>query len=259
MQLTDWARTKGYRHADIARQLDVSESAVSKWTSRQRRPSLEMVQRIAVLTTGQVTLDDWYAPPPEGGLVTREFGALVHGETRFGVVLADPPWSFKTYSDKGQGRSASRHYATMSLDEITGLPVSTIAADDAWLFLWTTSAHLPHALKVMAAWKFAFSSIAFTWVKLKRESNGGVGGFDDVHLSLGLTTRKSTELCLLGRHGAPRRMSKKVRELVVAPVREHSRKPDEVIERIQAFASGPYVELFARKAAPGWSAWGNEL
>ena len=49
-----------------------------------------------------------------------------------------------------------------------------------------------------------------------------------------------------------------VRKLIVSPRREHSRKPDEVYERIEALCEGPYLEMFARFARPGWDRWGTE-
>ncbi len=78
-------------------------------------------------------------------------------------------------------------------------------------------------------------------------------------MALGHTTRKNTELCWLGRRGNPKRLDKGVRELIVAPVREHSRKPDEIYERIERFCAGPYLELFARQRRNGWFSDGNEL
>jgi N6-adenosine-specific RNA methylase IME4 len=81
----------------------------------------------------------------------------------------------------------------------------------------------------------------------------------DVHFGLGHTTRKSTETCFLGRRGRPKRLSRAVREVIIAPVREHSRKPDEQYSRIEAFCEGPRLELFARQRVPGWVPWGNEI
>ena len=80
----------------------------------------------------------------------------------------------------------------------------------------------------------------------------------DLHVGLGLTTRKNAEFCLLGRRGSCRRNSKSVREIILSPVRQHSRKPDEVYDRIEEYCDGPYLELFARQERPGWTAWGNE-
>jgi N6-adenosine-specific RNA methylase IME4 len=168
-----------------------------------------------------------------------------------GVVLADPPWHFKVRSLKGEGRSACQHYSVPTFDELAALPVNKIASPDCWLFLWCTGPHLPHGLRLMESWGFAYSGVGFTWVKL---NPSGVG----FHVGLGFTTRKNTEVCLLGRRGKPGRNAKDVRELIVAPRREHSRKPDQQYERIERFCDGPYVELFARTSRAGWVCWGDQ-
>jgi N6-adenosine-specific RNA methylase IME4 len=104
-----------------------------------------------------------------------------------------------------------------------------------------------------------YSGIAFTWVKtLRSRADMLFITKQDFHVGLGYTTRKNTELCLLARKGSPKRVSRSVRELIIAPVREHSRKPDEVYDRIEAYIPGPYLELFARRTRHNWTAWGNQ-
>lgn len=169
----------------------------------------------------------------------------------FGCILADPPWTYRTYSAKGQGRSAAKHYAVMSLDDIRAMPIEKVAAPDCFLFLWTTTPHLPQALDVMASWGFAYSTVGFVWVK----TNKGGGYF----MGMGYTTRQNAELLLLGRRGKPQRRSASVSQIIAASRREHSRKPDEARHRIEQFCAGPRLELFARDARPGWTAWGNEV
>ena len=170
-----------------------------------------------------------------------------------GCILIDPPWRFIVRSPKGEGRSACQHYNTrLSLTDLARLPVSVLAAPDCWLFLWTTWPMLPSALWLIEQWGFRYSSDAFLWAKLNPSGIGFAKG-------LGLTTRKNTEPCLLGRRGNPRRLSKNVDELIVSPRRAHSQKPDQQYERIEAFCVGPRVELFARQRWPGWFAWGDQL
>lgn len=152
----------------------------------------------------------------------------------------------------------------MDLDAIKALPVATIAAKDAHLFLWTTGPCLRQAFDVIEAWGFRYSSVAFTWVKLRRATDQAQLRFlptaeADLHVGLGLTTRKNAEFCLLARRGNARRNAKDVREIILSPVREHSRKPAETRLRIERYCDGPYLELFARERRPGWDAWGNEL
>lgn len=182
----------------------------------------------------------------------------------YGAVLADPAWPFKTRSVKGEGRSPSRHYATMSLDEIKAMPVGERAAKDAVLFLWTTTPHLPVALDVMRAWGFAYSSVGFVWIKLNKSADQRqlrLTTLDDAEcfVGMGYTTRQNAEFVLLGRRGKPKRKSAAVRQVVIAPRREHSRKPDEIRSRIERLVAGPYLELFARQSAPGWDCWGDQV
>jgi N6-adenosine-specific RNA methylase IME4 len=177
----------------------------------------------------------------------------------FNVIYADPPWSFNSFSKKGEGRAPVRHYQTMKLPEIKALPVGDLAAKDCHLFMWTTGPNLEQAFEVMKAWGFQYSSVAFTWVKLWNSRADTLFMTDnDFVIGLGHTTRKNTEYCLLGRKGSPKRRSKSVRELLIAARREHSRKPDEAVRRIEEYADGPYLELFARTSRPNWTAWGNQ-
>jgi N6-adenosine-specific RNA methylase IME4 len=167
------------------------------------------------------------------------------------VIYADPPWTFATYSRKGKGRSAEAHYDCMDLEAIKRLPVAEWAADDAVLLLWATDPLLDRALEVARAWGFAYKTVGFYWVK---RNAGGEGFFT----GLGFWTRANPEQCLLATRGRPRRRSADVGKLVVAPRREHSRKPDEVYGRIEALLEGPYLEMFARSTRAGWDAWGAQ-
>jgi N6-adenosine-specific RNA methylase IME4 len=104
---------------------------------------------------------------------------------------------------------------------------------------------------IMGAWGFRYSGSAFVWAK----TNGWGGSF---FMGAGYSARKNVEVCWLGRRGSPQRLSKSVHELIVAPRREHSRKPDEVYQRIEALCGGPYLEPFARQQWPGWVCVGDE-
>jgi N6-adenosine-specific RNA methylase IME4 len=178
----------------------------------------------------------------------------------YGAILIDPPWSFKNWSDKGKNRNpdamvrqkglSERHYKTMNLNDIAALPVADLAAKDCALFMWSVDCMLPEALAMGAGWGFKFKTVAFTWAKTKTD-----GGF---HIGLGYWTRGTPEQCLLFTRGTPRRKSASIRQLITAPRREHSRKPDEQYERITSLVVGPYLEMFARQQWPGWDSWGNE-
>ncbi len=172
---------------------------------------------------------------------------------KYGAILADPPWAFLTYSGKHvtAHRCAEDHYPTMSMEELQALPVASWAAQDCTLFLWTVDSHLDEALDLMDAWGFKYKTVAFVWVKVAKNGAPRIG--------MGYWTRKSAELCLLGTRGSPPRLSKGVRQVIMAPRREHSRKPEEVYDRIEALVAGPYLEMFARQSRLGWDAWGNEV
>lgn len=195
------------------------------------------------------------------------FADLAHGH--FAAIVADPPWHFRArtalqMSNWTSRRDAEKHYAVMGVDDIAALPVKALAAPDAHLFLCTTGPCLRQAFEVMEAWGFRYSAVAFTWIKLKRSHNALQlrilpTAESDLHVGLGLTTRKNAEFVLLGRRGNARRIAKDVREVILAPVREHSRKPDQIFQRVERYCAGPYLELFARQHRPGWTAWGNQV
>ena len=174
----------------------------------------------------------------------------------YGAILADPPWPFATWSHKGQGRSGEAHYNTMSHADIEAMPVSQIVGSDAVLFLWIVQTQIPQAVKLVAAWGFELKSIAFMWMK-----GAGLPLFqDDIRSQMGMGkwTRAESEQCWLATRGKPKRLHADVRQGIIEPRREHSRKPDCVHERIERLVAGPYLELFARQRRPGWDSWGNE-
>lgn len=200
----------------------------------------------------------------------------------FGCILADPPWRFATFSEKGRGRcpdgkrtngrgnftdglnnAPERHYVTMTLEDIAALPVAASAARDCVLLMWAVDPMLPQALDVGRAWGFTYKTTGFVWAKERRLTSARGNGVDDLDLKrfpigTGYWTRSNPEICLLFTCGKPKRLSAAVRKLLIAPRREHSRKPDEQYERIEALVGGPYLELFARTSQPGWTSWGNE-
>ena len=151
----------------------------------------------------------------------------------------------------------------MSIEQIKAIPVANVAAPDSHLFLWTTGPCLPVAFDVIKAWGFRYSGIAFTWIKLKKSYRPDQlrllpTADADFHVGLGFTTMKNSEFCLLARRGSAKRIAKDVRELIIAPRREHSRKPDEAHQRIERYATGPYLELFGREQRPNWTVCGDE-
>lgn len=180
----------------------------------------------------------------------------------YGVILADPPWQFESYSGGGvPQRGEVQHYDTMTLDQMARLPVAQLAAPDCALFMWGISSHLPQVLDLGARWGFEYSSKAFTWAKLnKTKGNTESRCMDGASwfMGMGHGTRRNTEDCWLFMRGNPKRLDMGVRELIVAPIREHSRKPDVTFERIEKLFPGPRAELFSREVRTGWTGWGNE-
>src|SRR5262249_35326882 len=195
------------------------------------------------------------APAPFVGLQLYHYGA----------IAVDPASHFSSYTaiqsqNPNSRRDNERHYRTMSFAELAALPVQKLAAPTGChLFVWTSGPFLPQALALIRAWGFKYSTRAFTWLKTKRAWDGQTPlAKTDFPAGLGLTVRHQTEIVLLARRGSCRRNAKDVRELILAPRREHSRKPNEFFRRIERYCDGPYCELFARERRPGWHSWGDE-
>jgi len=177
----------------------------------------------------------------------------------FNTILADPPWP-----ENGGGkikRGADRHYPTLKVKDIPAVMIRAFAdrggpAPDSHLYLWTTNNYLPGALWVMAELDFRYvTNIA--WVKDR--------------FGLGQYFRGGHELCLFGVRGngmqlrrehTDRRDIKGVLEEEGGTLKDargkHSAKPLSFYDLVEAASPGPYLEIFARDARPGWSVWGNE-
>ena len=138
------------------------------------------------------------------------------------------------------------------------LPVADWAAEDSILLLWVTDPLLPKGLELLDAWGFTYKTVGFYWAKLNKAASPHAYSDTDFFTGMGFWTRANPEQCLLATRGHPKRIAKDVRRLVVAPRREHSRKPDEVYDNIERLADGPYLEMFARSSRQGWDSWGNQ-
>ncbi len=170
---------------------------------------------------------------------------------KYGVIYADPPWYFKNYSSRGEGRNPNQHYGCMSINDICNLRIADISERDCVLLMWVVDPLLQEAFRVIEAWGFKYKTVGFTWAKTNQKSLGFSTG-------LGYWTRSNPEMCLLATKGKPKRLSKSVKQLVTSSRREHSRKPDEMYTYIEQLLDGPYIELFARTTKEGWDNWGNE-
>ena len=185
-------------------------------------------------------------------------------EGPYGLIAADPAWQFKAWSKKGLGRSPERHYKTMPLEDICALPVKDITARDCHLMLWITGPCLVagYHMAVFEAWGFRPSSVAFVWIKTKKAQPTPLFPLSslDFHRGLSKTTWQNAEYVMLGRKGSPKRRNNLIHQLIFAPVRQHSRKPDEFYQRAKDYAGHDVraLEMFARESRPGWDVWGNE-
>lgn len=183
-------------------------------------------------------------------LVRTRLKARVHQESciqeyelpegKFRTILADPPWQFDL---------ALTPYKTMTLDEILALPVPDRCAYHSHLYLWCPNALLLQGLRVMGAWGFRYKAM-LTWVKVVGDAIDGRGS--------GKYFKNVTEQVLFGIRGN-HRTSRLVPNVIKAARREHSRKPDELYDIIEACSRPPYLELFARHERIRWTQFGDEL
>jgi N6-adenosine-specific RNA methylase IME4 len=183
----------------------------------------------------------------------QHFVSQVGGRT-YGTILADPPWQFTNRTGKvaPEHRRLNR-YSTLSLQQIKEIPVSVAAAGQSHLYLWVPNALVREGLEVMEAWGFQYKT-NLVWHKIRKD--GGADG-----RGVGFYFRNTTEMVLFGIRGRLRTLSPGRRQVNVirSRKREHSRKPDELYEIIEACSPGPYLELFARGKREGWDQWGNEV
>jgi N6-adenosine-specific RNA methylase IME4 len=169
------------------------------------------------------------------------------------TILADPPWRFQNRT----GKMAPEHqrllrYPTMSIEEIIELPVNRLVAAQAHLYLWVPNALIAEGLEVMKKWGFTYKT-NLVWYKVRKD--GGPDG-----RGVGFYCRNVTELVLFGVRGNMRTLhaGRRQTNILVTSKREHSRKPDQLYDIIEACSPGPYLELFARHPRQDWVQWGNE-
>jgi N6-adenosine-specific RNA methylase IME4 len=194
----------------------------------------------------------------------------------YGAILADPPWHFHAWVDtarggtnhsgsrlpnggKNYGSSRAPTYQTLEESEISALSVAELAAPDCVLFLWACWPTIQQAFRIIESWGFTFKTCAFCWIKADATQLELFQDDIEPDMLLGYWTRSNSEICLLATRGQPKRTAADVRQAIIAPRREHSRKPDGIHERIERLVAGPYLELFARQRRPGWDCWGNEV
>jgi N6-adenosine-specific RNA methylase IME4 len=172
----------------------------------------------------------------------------------YGTILADPPWQFKNRTGKvaPEHKRLSR-YVTLGLEDIRSIPVRKVAAPKSHLYLWVPNALLKWGLDVIEAWGFTYKT-NLVWHKIRKD--GGPDG-----RGVGFYFRNTTEMVLFGVRGKLRTFQPGRRQVNIIRTRkrEHSRKPDELYDIIEACSPGPFLELFARGKRRGWAIWGNEV
>lgn len=156
------------------------------------------------------------------------------------TVIVDPPWDVQQKGNYG----AINHYPLMTLNQIMGMPVGDLCAENAHCWLWVTNATMEHGFQILRAWGFEPRSI-YTFVK------GRIG--------LGVYLRSMTEHVLLGTKGKAPVKFRGQGNVGFFPLQEHSHKPEEFYDTVERVSPGPYLELFARRPRHGWYAWGNEI
>ncbi|MCZ6874702.1 MAG: MT-A70 family methyltransferase [bacterium] len=182
----------------------------------------------------------------------QDFLTYIDNRT-YSTILADPPWQFTNRTGKvAPEHRRLRRYTTLTLREIKQLPVSVAAAENAHLYLWVPNAMLREGLEVMAAWGFQYKT-NIIWHKIRKD--GGPDG-----RGVGFYFRNTTEMVLFGVRGRLRTLAPGRRQVNIVKTRkrEHSRKPDEFYEIVEACSPGPFLELFARSQRANWEQWGNE-
>ena len=171
---------------------------------------------------------------------------------KYKIIYADPAWHYQTWGEGGN-RNVTSKYKTMTMKEICDLPVNDIADENCILFLWVTYPKLLDCIKTIEKWGFKYSTCGFSWIKKNKKA-------DSLFWGLGYWTRSNNEICLLATKGKPKRVSKSVHQVVYERIREHSRKPDCIRNKIVDLCGDlPRIELFARQKTPGWDVWGNEV
>lgn len=167
---------------------------------------------------------------------------------KYRTIVADPPWRYKGsiigFAANRKARSAVP-YNTLSIEEISALPIRDKAARDAHLYLWTTNTHLRYAWAIVEAWGFSYSTL-IPWCKTPR---GLVGG---------ATFTICSEYVVFARRGALKSLTRCDRNWFEWPRGEHSAKPEAFLDLVEQVSPGPYLELFARRQRLGWDTWGNE-
>ena len=205
---------------------------------------------------------------------TVEFDPLPPGP--FATVVADPPWDYSrklsgggtsgyspVHHSRGGTRGAANHYVTLSLGDLSQLPVRDVVAAQAHLYLWTTGAFIVEAHQLAEAWGFSPKGV-IPWIKVKKNAARHIEQADgDLHaavrMGMGLYLRWASEYVVFGVRGKLPALRHDVNGVVFAERQAHSQKPEELYRLIESVSPEPRLELFARTHRPGYVVWGNEV
>jgi len=248
---------QGLSKSDLARRAKLQPAAVRRIFSGDSNPTLSTLSALAQALRCDVnvkslagTLD---VSSPTAQECETHADILAQTFPPIGTVLADPPWRFQNRTGKvaPEHRRLSR-YDTMTLADICNLPIHKVLNDKAHLYLWVPNALVGDGLKVMEAWGFTYKA-NIVWAK--RRKDGGPDG-----RGVGFYFRNVTEMLLFGVKGSLRTLPPGRRQvnMIETRKREHSRKPDEAYDIIEACSPGPFLEFFARYPRKNWHVWGNE-
>jgi len=248
---------RGLTKHELAHRAGLQPAAVRRLFTGGQNPTLSTLSALAEAlgcTVEVSSVDAKVTRQSPTDIVTELRGDFASQAFRdVGTVLADPPWRFQNRT----GKVAPEHrrllrYDTMTTDDICELPVEDCLSDQAHLYLWVPNALLAEGLRVMRAWGFTYKA-NIVWAK--RRKDGGPDG-----RGVGFYFRNVSELVLFGVRGQLRTLPPGRRQvnMIETRKREHSRKPDELYDIIEACSPGPYLELFARYPRPAWQVWGNE-
>ena len=174
---------------------------------------------------------------------------------KYGIIYADPPWTFKNYSNEKSDSNADHHYPCMSMEDIAKIPVQDIADRDCILFMWCTDPLLNKQIPIIESWGFTYKTVGFYWIKENKDQSK-----TKFWKGTGYWTRCNPEICLLATRGKPKRINGNIDKLIFATRDRHSKKPSIIRNKIVELCGDiPRIELFARTRMLGWDAWGNEI
>lgn len=231
-QSTRWQQIARVPQGEFDQHIRQQREAGKELTSKGIR---QLAQRQVV--SEPVDLADTF--DPDHREIVTDFSQLIG--RNFATVYADPPWQ---YGNQATRASTDNHYSTMTVEQICSMPVVETVAENAHLHLWTTNAFLFDAKRVMDAWGFTYKSV-FVWVKPQM----GIGNY----------WRVSHEFMLFGIRGNLPFASRGEMSWAAIPRTKHSAKPREIREKVMKVSPGPYLELFGRSEADGWTVFGNQI